>query len=227
MEIGSNSCVDRGQRRRHGHRPRAPSSTTWSTSGTTSASGERCLLMAGVGIAGSTRIGNDVILAGHVGVTDHLRDRRTGHGSRPRAPCSATSRPGASFSGHPARPHRQFLRAQAALYRAGADHRASSSGWCRSAEPRWLGARWRATAEIAGHRPAHRARARPRAASAAASGQGIVFRRIDLPGAPDDSGPRRRGAVHRAAHRAGRRRGRRCRPWSTCSPPPPRSSSTT
>jgi UDP-3-O-[3-hydroxymyristoyl] glucosamine N-acyltransferase len=24
---------------------------------------------------------------------------------------------GASFSGHPARPHRQFLRAQAALYR--------------------------------------------------------------------------------------------------------------
>ena len=34
--------------------------------------GERCLIMAGVGIAGSTRVGNDVILAGHVGVTDHL-----------------------------------------------------------------------------------------------------------------------------------------------------------
>jgi UDP-3-O-[3-hydroxymyristoyl] glucosamine N-acyltransferase len=78
--------------------------------------GERCLIMAGVGIAGSTRIGNDVILAGHVGVTDHLviGDRaRIGAKSAIFGDVPA----GAVFSGNPARAHRQFLRAQAAMYR--------------------------------------------------------------------------------------------------------------
>jgi UDP-3-O-[3-hydroxymyristoyl] glucosamine N-acyltransferase len=115
VEIGSNSCVDRGSvddtvvgrgskldNLVHvGHNVRL---------------GERCLVMAGVGIAGSTRIGNDVILAGHVGVTDHLLI-----GDRARVAAKSAVfgdiPPGASFSGHPARPHRQFLRAQAALYR--------------------------------------------------------------------------------------------------------------
>ena len=78
--------------------------------------GERCLLMAGVGVAGSTRLGNDVILAGHVGVTDHLS---IADGARIAAKSAVFGDvpAGASFSGHPARPHRQFLRAQAALYR--------------------------------------------------------------------------------------------------------------
>ncbi|HEX3235599.1 MAG TPA: UDP-3-O-(3-hydroxymyristoyl)glucosamine N-acyltransferase [Gemmatimonadales bacterium] len=115
VEIGSNSCVDRGSvddtvvgrgskldNLVHvGHNVRL---------------GERCLVMAGVGIAGSTRIGNDVILAGHVGVTDHLLI-----GDRVRVAAKSAVfgdiPGGASFSGHPARPHRQFLRAQAALYR--------------------------------------------------------------------------------------------------------------
>jgi UDP-3-O-[3-hydroxymyristoyl] glucosamine N-acyltransferase len=78
--------------------------------------GRRCLMMAGVGIAGSTHIGDDVILAGHVGVTDHLEI-----GARARIAAKSAVfgdvPSGASFSGHPARPHRQFLRAQAALYR--------------------------------------------------------------------------------------------------------------
>jgi UDP-3-O-[3-hydroxymyristoyl] glucosamine N-acyltransferase len=72
--------------------------------------------MAGVGIAGSTRIGNEAILAGHVGVTDHLVI-----GDRARIAAKSAIfgdvPAGASFSGHPARPHRQFLRAQAAMYR--------------------------------------------------------------------------------------------------------------
>jgi len=115
VEIGSNSCVDRGSvddtvvgrgskldNLVHvGHNVRL---------------GERCLVMAGVGIAGSTRIGNDVILAGHVGVTGHLVI-----GERVRMAAKSAVfgdiPAGASFSGHPARPHRQFLRAQAALYR--------------------------------------------------------------------------------------------------------------
>jgi UDP-3-O-[3-hydroxymyristoyl] glucosamine N-acyltransferase len=114
-EIGSNSCVDRGSVSdtvigrgtkidnlvHVGHNVRL---------------GERCLVMAGVGIAGSTRIGNDVILAGHVGVTDHLV---IGDGARIAAKSAVFGDvpAGAAFSGHPARPHRQFLRAQAALYR--------------------------------------------------------------------------------------------------------------
>jgi UDP-3-O-[3-hydroxymyristoyl] glucosamine N-acyltransferase len=115
VEIGSNSCVDRGSvddtvigagtkidNLVHvGHNVRL---------------GRRCLLMAGVGIAGSTHIGDDVILAGHVGVTDHLV---IGNRARIAAKSAVFGDipGGASFSGHPARPHRQFLRAQAALYR--------------------------------------------------------------------------------------------------------------
>jgi UDP-3-O-[3-hydroxymyristoyl] glucosamine N-acyltransferase len=115
VEIGSNSTVDRGSvddtvigkgtkldNLVHvGHNVRI---------------GERCLLMAGVGVAGSTRLGNNVILAGHVGVTDHLM---IADGARIAAKSAVFGDipPGAAFSGHPARPHRQFLRAQAALYR--------------------------------------------------------------------------------------------------------------
>jgi UDP-3-O-[3-hydroxymyristoyl] glucosamine N-acyltransferase len=115
VEIGSNSCVDRGSvddtvigrgtkidNLVHvGHNVRI---------------GRRCLLMAGVGIAGTTHIGDDVILAGHVGVTDHLE---IGNRARIGAKSAVFGDipAGASFSGHPARPHRQFLRAQAALYR--------------------------------------------------------------------------------------------------------------
>jgi UDP-3-O-[3-hydroxymyristoyl] glucosamine N-acyltransferase len=115
VEVGSHTCIDRGSIDdtvigrgtkldnlvQVGHNVRI---------------GERCLIMAGVGIAGSTRIGNDVILAGHVGVTDHLAI-----GDRARIAAKSAIfgdvPAGASFSGHPARPHRQFLRAQAALYR--------------------------------------------------------------------------------------------------------------
>ena len=115
VEVGSNTCVDRGSIDdtvigrgtkldnlvQVGHNVRI---------------GERCLIMAGVGIAGSTRLGNDVILAGHVGVTDHLVI-----GDRARIAAKSAIfgdvPAGTSFSGHPARPHRQFLRAQAAMYR--------------------------------------------------------------------------------------------------------------
>jgi UDP-3-O-[3-hydroxymyristoyl] glucosamine N-acyltransferase len=115
VEVGSNTCIDRGSVDdtvigrgtkldnlvQVGHNVRI---------------GERCLIMAGVGIAGSTRVGNDVILAGHVGVTDHLVI-----GDRARIAAKSAIfgdvPAGTSFSGHPARPHRQFLRAQAAMYR--------------------------------------------------------------------------------------------------------------
>jgi UDP-3-O-[3-hydroxymyristoyl] glucosamine N-acyltransferase len=69
-----------------------------------------------VGIAGSTRLGNDVVLAGHVGVTDHLT---IGDRVQIAAKSGVTSNvpAGSVLSGNPARPNRQMLRAQAALYR--------------------------------------------------------------------------------------------------------------
>ncbi|MGE0441906.1 MAG: UDP-3-O-(3-hydroxymyristoyl)glucosamine N-acyltransferase [Gemmatimonadales bacterium] len=78
--------------------------------------GRRCLLMGGVVVAGSARIGDDVVLAGHVAVGGHFT---VGNGARIGAKAGVTSEvpPGADWSGFPARPHREFLRAQAALYR--------------------------------------------------------------------------------------------------------------
>jgi UDP-3-O-[3-hydroxymyristoyl] glucosamine N-acyltransferase len=115
VEVGSNTCIDRG----------SIDDTTIGRGtkldnlvqvGHNVHIGERCLVMAGVGVAGSTRVGNDAILAGHVGVTDHLTI-----GDRARIAAKSAIfgdvPAGASFSGHPARPHRQFLRAQAAMYR--------------------------------------------------------------------------------------------------------------
>lgn len=79
--------------------------------------GQRCLVMATTGIAGSCRIGNDVVIAGGVGVADHAV---IGDGAVIGAK-SVVFGPGqvaasAVVSGYPARPHRAFLRAQAALY---------------------------------------------------------------------------------------------------------------
>ncbi len=115
MEVGSNTCIDRGSID-DTVIGRGTKLDNLVQVGHNVQIGERCLIMAGVGIAGSTRIGNDVILAGHVGVTDHLII-----GDRARIAAKSAIfgdvPPGASFSGHPARPHRQFLRAQAAMYR--------------------------------------------------------------------------------------------------------------
>ncbi len=116
VEIGSGSCVDRGNFEdtvigrgtkldnlvQVGHNVRI---------------GARCLIMATTGIAGSCRIGDDVVIAGGVGVADHVV---IGDGAVIGAK-SVVFGPGrvpagAVVSGYPARPHRAFLRAQAALY---------------------------------------------------------------------------------------------------------------
>jgi UDP-3-O-[3-hydroxymyristoyl] glucosamine N-acyltransferase len=78
--------------------------------------GEDCLLMAGAMIAGSTRIGNRVVLAGQAGMIGHLE---IGDDVRVAAQAGVISSLGAGeeVSGFPARPHREFMRAVAAMYR--------------------------------------------------------------------------------------------------------------
>lgn len=115
VDVGSNSCVDRGSvddtvigrgtkldNHVHiGHNARL---------------GSRCLVMGGTMVAGSAEIGNDVILAGRSSVAGHLKV-----GDRTRLAAmsgiAGTVAEDSVLSGFPARPHRQYLRAQAALYR--------------------------------------------------------------------------------------------------------------
>ncbi len=78
--------------------------------------GRLCLIMSQVGIAGSVRVGDGAILAGQVGVSGH---HAIGAGARLAAQAGVFGDvpAGQTWSGYPARPHREALRAQAALFR--------------------------------------------------------------------------------------------------------------
>jgi UDP-3-O-[3-hydroxymyristoyl] glucosamine N-acyltransferase len=115
VDVGANSCVDRGS-----------IDDTVIGSGTkldnhvhvghNARLGARCLVMGGSVIAGSAELGDGVILAGHTAIAGHLR---VGHGVRVGAKSGVISSvpDGTDVTGFPARPHREFLRAQAAMYR--------------------------------------------------------------------------------------------------------------
>jgi UDP-3-O-[3-hydroxymyristoyl] glucosamine N-acyltransferase len=115
VEIGANTCVDRGS-----------IDDTVIGSGTKIDNlvhiahnvrlGARCLMMAQSGIAGSTQVGDDVIIGGQAGLADHVT---IGQGARllVQAGIIADIAADATVSGYPARSHREYLRAQAALYR--------------------------------------------------------------------------------------------------------------
>jgi UDP-3-O-[3-hydroxymyristoyl] glucosamine N-acyltransferase len=78
--------------------------------------GRLCLLMAQVGIAGSAHVDDGAILAGQVGVGGHLT---IGAGARLGGQAGVVSNipAGETWSGYPARPHKESLRAYAALFR--------------------------------------------------------------------------------------------------------------
>jgi UDP-3-O-[3-hydroxymyristoyl] glucosamine N-acyltransferase len=78
--------------------------------------GARCLIAGQAGIAGSTHVEDDVFLAGQAGLADHVT---VGRGARVTVQGGVIGDidPGATVSGYPARTHREFLRAQGALYR--------------------------------------------------------------------------------------------------------------
>ncbi|HEY6223038.1 MAG TPA: UDP-3-O-(3-hydroxymyristoyl)glucosamine N-acyltransferase [Gemmatimonadales bacterium] len=115
VEIGANCCIDRGS-----------VDDTMVGDGTKIDNlvhiahnvhvGKRCLILALAGIAGSCRIEDDVVIAGEVGISDHCT---IGRGARVlvQAGVIGDVAPGATVWGTPARPHRDVLRATAALYR--------------------------------------------------------------------------------------------------------------
>jgi UDP-3-O-[3-hydroxymyristoyl] glucosamine N-acyltransferase len=78
--------------------------------------GRLCLVMAQVGIAGSTRVEDGCIIAGQAGIAGH---RTIGRGARVGAQAGVFGDvpAGETWSGYPARPHREALRAQAVLFR--------------------------------------------------------------------------------------------------------------
>jgi UDP-3-O-[3-hydroxymyristoyl] glucosamine N-acyltransferase len=78
--------------------------------------GRNCLIMSQVGVAGSVRIEDGAMLAGQVGVSGHLT---IGRGARLAGQAGVISDvpPGETWSGFPARPHREVLRAAAANFR--------------------------------------------------------------------------------------------------------------
>lgn len=78
--------------------------------------GEHSLIIAQVGIAGSTVVGKGVTLAGQAGIPGHLT---IGDGATIAAQAGVFGDvpPGVVYSGYPARPHREALRAQAGLAR--------------------------------------------------------------------------------------------------------------
>jgi UDP-3-O-[3-hydroxymyristoyl] glucosamine N-acyltransferase len=78
--------------------------------------GEKCLIMAQVGIAGSVTVGDGAIIAGQAGISGHLT---IGAGARLAAQAGIFGDvpAGETWSGYPARPHREALRASAALFK--------------------------------------------------------------------------------------------------------------
>jgi UDP-3-O-[3-hydroxymyristoyl] glucosamine N-acyltransferase len=78
--------------------------------------GKLCLVMAQVGIAGSVRVEDGVMLLGQVGVAGH---HTIGKGAiiGAQAGVFGDVPAGETWSGYPARPHKQALRAQAGLFK--------------------------------------------------------------------------------------------------------------
>lgn len=78
--------------------------------------GAHSIIVAQVGVAGSSTIGRGVTLAGQVGIPGHVT---IGDGATIAAQAGVFGDvpAGAVYSGYPARPHKEALRAQAALFR--------------------------------------------------------------------------------------------------------------
>ncbi|MBB4638630.1 UDP-3-O-(3-hydroxymyristoyl)glucosamine N-acyltransferase [Longimicrobium terrae] len=77
--------------------------------------GRNVIIVSQVGISGSTRVGDGAVLGGQAGVQGHIE---IGAGARVggQAGVLGNVEAGATVSGYPARPHREALRVQAAVF---------------------------------------------------------------------------------------------------------------
>lgn len=118
VEIGANSTVDRGS---VGDTVIGPGTKIDNLVqiGHNVRIGARCLIMAQVGVAGSTIVEDEVILAGQAGLAGHFTvGKRARVGAQ--AGVIGDVAAGTTVSGYPARPHREVMRASAALHRLAA-----------------------------------------------------------------------------------------------------------
>lgn len=76
--------------------------------------GENCYLVAQTGIAGSTTVGNNVTFAGQSGCQGHITIGDNCTFAARSAPIGDIA-PGSFYAGFPARPHREWLRNEAAI----------------------------------------------------------------------------------------------------------------
>ncbi len=78
--------------------------------------GRLCLILAQVAVAGSSRVGDGSVLAGQAGVMGHVNiGSGVQIGGQAGVICDVPD--GETWSGYPARPHRESLRATAALFK--------------------------------------------------------------------------------------------------------------
>lgn len=115
VEIGANTCIDR-----------AALEVTLIRRGTKLDNlvqiahncqiGQDCIIVSQVGISGSTKIGNHVTLAGQVGIAGHLTiGDNVLVGAQSGVPGSLAANAG--YSGYPAMPHKEWLKAMAVVPR--------------------------------------------------------------------------------------------------------------
>jgi UDP-3-O-[3-hydroxymyristoyl] glucosamine N-acyltransferase len=115
VELGANTCVDRGTLGDTVVGRGAKVDNLVQIAHNVSI-GPLSILVAQVGIAGSTRLGMGVVAGGQVGIVGHLT---IGDGAKLGAQCGVMHdvEPGAVLGGSPSKPHAEWLRQEAALAR--------------------------------------------------------------------------------------------------------------